>query len=99
MSAGNYVEAAIIFDMNGDPVLSSRFNGPPEATQIKVEPVTLHHAEIARQAYRDFEKGSGDRAGLDFGDCCAYALARVKKRPFLYKGDDFAYTGIDGVLE
>ena len=99
MSAGNYVEAAIVVDMNRDPVLSRRFNELLEATQIKVEPVTLHHAEIARQAYRDFGKGSGHRAGLNFGDCCAYALARVKKRPLLYKGDDFVYTGIDAVLE
>lgn len=99
MSAGNYVEAAIVVDMNRDAVLSRRFDELLEATQIKVEPVTLHHAEIARQAYRDFGKGSGHRAGLNFGDCFAYALARANNKPLLYKGNDFGYTGIDAVLE
>ena len=41
-----------------------------------MEPVTREHADIARAAYRDFGKGSGHPAGLNFGDCFAYALAK-----------------------
>jgi ribonuclease VapC len=60
--------------------------------------VTPRHAEIARQAYRDFGKGSGHSAGLNFGDCFAYALARDTGEPLLYKGNDFSLTDVASVL-
>jgi hypothetical protein len=50
--------------------------------------------EIARAAYRDFGKGSGHPAGLNFGDCFAYALARARREPLLTKGDDFSQTDV-----
>ncbi len=59
-----------------------------------VEPVTLDQVRIARQAYRDYGKGSGHRANLNFGDCFSYALARVKREPLLFKGDDFGFTDV-----
>jgi ribonuclease VapC len=65
-----------------------------ENSKIMIEPVTAEQARIARQAYREFGKGSGHRAGLNFGDCFAYALARVKREPLLYKGDDFVHTDV-----
>jgi ribonuclease VapC len=55
-------------------------------------------ARIARDAYRDFGKGSGHAAKLNFGDCFAYALAKVTGEPLLLKGDDFAHTDIDQAL-
>ena len=51
-------------------------------------------ARRAREAYRDFGKGSGHPAGLNFGDCFAYALATSLGEPLLFKGDDFARTDI-----
>ena len=51
-------------------------------------------AEIARAAYRDFGKGSGHAAGLNFGDCFAYALAKSMREPLLFKGDDFSHTDV-----
>jgi ribonuclease VapC len=59
-----------------------------------VELVTEAQARIARAAYRDFGKGSGHPARLNFGDCFAYALAKVKREPLLFKGSDFAQTDI-----
>jgi len=56
--------------------------------------VTAAQARIAREAYRDFGKGSGHAAGLNFGDCFAYALARATGDPLLFKGDDFSKTDI-----
>ena len=47
-----------------------------------------------REAYRDFGKGSGHAAGLNFGDCFAYALARATGESLLYKGDDFSRTDV-----
>ncbi len=61
---------------------------------MQVEAVTVAQAEIARQAYRDFGKGR-HRAGLNFGDCFAYALAKEKDEPLLFKGDDFRRTDIE----
>jgi ribonuclease VapC len=62
--------------------------------EIVIEPVTEEQAHIARQAYRDYGRGSGHPARLNFGDCFAYALARATGEPLLFKGDDFRHTDI-----
>jgi ribonuclease VapC len=64
------------------------------AAGIIIEPVDREHAEIARAAYRDFGKGSGHSAGLNFGDCFAYTLAKRRREPLLFKGDDFSQTDV-----
>ena len=94
MSAANYLEAGIVVDANRNPLLSRRLDDLIVQTEIAVEPVTREQAEIARAAYRDFGKGSGHPAGLNFGDCFAYALARSTREPLLFKGDDFSRTDI-----
>jgi ribonuclease VapC len=60
---------------------------------IVVIPVSHDHALLAREAFRRFGKGR-DRAGLNFGDCFSYALAKHTGEPLLYKGNDFAHTDI-----
>jgi ribonuclease VapC len=54
--------------------------------QLAIEPVTEDQARIAGEAYRDFGKGSGHPAKLNFGDCFAYALAKVMGEALLFKG-------------
>jgi len=98
ISAATFVESAIVVDANHDPVLSGRFDSLLAVAGVQVEPVTSRQAEIARQAYRDYGKGSGHPAGLNFGDCFAYALARVTGQPLLYKGGDFAQTDVEPAL-
>jgi ribonuclease VapC len=98
ISAGNYIEAGIIIDLNRDPVLSRRLDDLLSTSQVRVEPVTQEHAEIARRAYRDFGKGSGHPAQLNFGDCFAYALSRATREPLLFKGDDFGHTDLQSAL-
>lgn len=61
---------------------------------IEIVPVTPEHAQAARRAWRRFGKGN-HRAGLNFGDCFAYALAEAEREPLLYKGGDFALTDIE----
>ena len=56
--------------------------------------MTEQQAHIARQAYCDYGRGSGQPAQLNFGDCFAYALARVTGEPLLFKGDDFRHADI-----
>lgn len=94
LSAATYVEAAVVVDGSRDPVLSRRFDELLMTVDAAVEPVTRDQAELARQAYRDFGKGSGHPAGLNFGDCFSYALARVTGEPLLFKGDDFPHTDV-----
>lgn len=93
ISAANYVEVGVVTDRAG-PVASRGLDQFIDDAQISIEPVSARQAEVARQAYRDFGKGSGHPAGLNFGDCFAYALAFESGEPLLYKGDDFAHTGI-----
>lgn len=94
MSAANFLEAAIVVDLSRDPVASRRFDDLIREAAIVVEPVTEEQARLGRAAYRDFGKGSGHRAQLNFGDCFAYALARASGEPLLFKGADFTHTDI-----
>lgn len=94
ISAASYLEAAIVVDANRSPLLSRRLDELIVQTEIMAEPVTLEQANIARAAYRDFGKGSGHPAQLNFGDCFAYALAKSTREPLLFKGDDFAHTDV-----
>jgi ribonuclease VapC len=94
MSAANYLEAAIVVDANRNPLLSRRLDDLLVQTEIAVAPVTREHADIARAAYRDFGRGSGHPAGLNFGDCFAYALSKAMREPLLFRGDDFSHTDV-----
>lgn len=60
---------------------------------IEVVAVTPAHAELACEAFRRFGKGR-HRAGLNFGDCFAYALTKAMGEPLLCKGDDFIRTDV-----
>ena len=94
LSAANFVETALVIDGSRDPVASRRFDDLIQEAQIIIEPVTEVQARIAREAYRDFGKGSGHPAKLNFGDCFAYALARATGQPLLFRGDDFIHTDV-----
>jgi ribonuclease VapC len=94
VSAVSYVEAAVVIDSGKDAVASRRFDEFFRVARIAVESVTPRQAEIARQAYRDFGKGR-HKAGLNFGDCFAYALAKELAQPLLFKGTDFRHTDVE----
>jgi ribonuclease VapC len=94
ISAGTLLEAFIVADGYRIPKLSARLEEIVEHPRITIEPVTREQALIARRAYRDYGKGSGHPANLNFGDCFSYALARDKREPILCKGDDFVHTDL-----
>ena len=94
ISAVSYLEAAIVIDSGRDPIASRRFDDFFREASIVIEPATVNQAKIARDAYRDFGKGR-HRAGLNFGDCFAYALAKEKGESLLFKGDDFCHTDVE----
>ena len=99
MSAASYLETSIVIDKYRDAVLSAKLDDLILDSEIVIEPVTVEQARIAREAYRNYGKGSGQPANLNFGDCFSYALARVKREPLLFKGDDFGHTDLRSALE
>ena len=94
MSAATYFETCLVIDGMKDESLSKWLDDLMLRAQIEIVPVTVDQARIARQAYRNFGKGSGHKAGLNFGDCFSYALAKDKREPILFKGDDFQHTDL-----
>jgi ribonuclease VapC len=98
LSAANFVEAAAVIDGSRDPIASRRFDDLLAEARIVIEPVAADQARIAREAYRDFGRGSGHPARLNFGDCFAYALAKATNEPLLFKGGDFNHTDITPAL-
>jgi len=99
VSAVNFVEAAAIIDAARNPVASRRFDDFVREARLVIEPVTGEQARLAREAYRDFGKGSGHAARLNFGDCFAYALARATGEPILFRGNDFGRTDLTSAFE
>ncbi|MGD0732221.1 MAG: type II toxin-antitoxin system VapC family toxin [Terracidiphilus sp.] len=99
LSAATYVEISVVVERLKDPALSNEIDDLIEYFEIDIEPLTAAQAKIARQAYRVYGKGSGHPANLNFGDCFSYALARDKREPILYKGDDFAHTDLRSAMQ
>ena len=95
VSAATWLETSIVIDGRREPSLSRRWDDLSQQLQLLVVDVTERQARIARDAYRDFGKGSGHPVGLNFGDCFAYALARERRLPLLAVGDDFRHTDIE----
>lgn len=92
LSASNHLEAAIVLAY-GRNVSPSRLAELIDRWQIAVIPFDEAHANLAFQAYGRFGKGRHP-ARLNMGDCAAYALAKSRGWPLLYKGEDFALTDI-----
>ena len=88
-----------MIDESRDPVARRRFDDLLREAGISVEPVTEEQARLAREAYRDFGRGSGHPAKLNFGDCFAYALAKAMDEPLLFKGEDFSRTDVASALK
>lgn len=65
---------------------------------LTIVPFSAEHTVHARRAFRLYGKGR-HRAGLNFGDCIAYAVARLDDEELLFKGDDFIHTDIKSALK
>ena len=98
ISAGTLLELGIVIDRRGDARLSRRLDSFLDRQEIVVHDVTAAQVAIGRAAYRDYGKGSGHPAGLNLGDCFAYALAIETRRPLLFVGDDFGHTDVERAL-
>jgi ribonuclease VapC len=97
ISAGNFIELSIVVESQFPVEVLRQCDALFRRVGIVIEPVTVEHAHLARQAFHDFGKGRHP-AGLNFGDCFAYALARHTGEPLLFKGNDFSQTDIVSAL-
>jgi ribonuclease VapC len=93
MSAASWLESAIVIEARHGSPGGQKFDELVDVAQIKIEPVTVEQATTARLAFRTYGKGR-HAASLNFGDCFAYALAKVSGEPLLCKGNDFSQTDI-----
>ena len=94
MTAASYLEVGMVVDGRGNPVLSRQYDALLEALGIEVVDTTAEQARVARAAHRDFGRGSGHPARLNFGDCLSYAAAVQDGVPLLFTGDDFIHTDV-----
>jgi ribonuclease VapC len=97
MSAATFVEVAIVVEAQTKNSGSRQLDAFFRRAGIVIEPVTEEQAHLARQAYTDFGKGAHP-AGLNFGDCFSYALAKVTGEALLFKGEDFKKTDIASAI-
>lgn len=98
MSAANWLEAVLVVDGRGSMAASVRFEDLVRRLRIEVVPVTVDHAYRARTAHREYGRGNHP-ARLNYGDCFAYALAKLEGEPLLFKGGDFAQTDVEPALK
>ena len=96
-SAATLLEASMVMQSRFGAEGIQRLDMLLESARIEVMAVDLDQARLARRAFVDFGKGRHP-AGLNYGDCFTYALARQLGEPLLCKGDDFAQTNLDLVL-
>lgn len=93
LSAGTLLELMIVIEARKGEAGGRELDLLLHRAKIDIVPFDSEQAEIARQAWRKFGK-SNHPAGLNFGDCFAYALAKISGEPLLFKGNDFNQTDI-----
>jgi ribonuclease VapC len=97
VSAASVLEGAIVMMRRAGRAAASeavaRFHELLDQLGLEIEPVSASQIGIAEAAYLSFGKGM-HAAGLNFGDCFTYALAKETGEPILFKGDDFAHTDL-----
>ena len=91
MSAASLLETSIVIESRGGQARADELDAFIQRHNIEIVPVTAEHVEAARRAWRRFGKGNHP-AGLNLGDCLAYALWDMTREPLLFKGGDFSQT-------
>jgi ribonuclease VapC len=97
LSPVNFLEVAIRVDRGDMPEASERLETILAHMNIEVAEITPEQAQLAREAYRRFGRGNHP-AKLNLGDCFAYALAKARGEPLLYKGGDFRLTDVEAAV-
>jgi ribonuclease VapC len=93
ISAFNALETGIVVEAKKGEAGGRELDLLLHRAQIEIVAMNAEQAELARTAWRKYGKGNHP-AGLNIGDCCAYALAKYSGEPLLFKGNDFSQTDI-----
>jgi len=93
ISAVSYMEASMVLISKRGEGIESILDTMLAEGEIAIVSASVGQAQIARKAFRDFGKGRHP-AGLNFGDCFSYALAKQRGEPLLFKGSDFSQTDV-----
>ena len=97
ISTFNALETAIVVEAKKGEVGGRELDLLLHRAGIEIVALNLDQVELARSAWRNYGKGNHP-AGLNIGDCCAYALAKYTGEPLLFKGEDFSQTDIQSVI-
>jgi len=97
MSVASFVEVSIVIEARLGAEGLRDLDLLIERAGIQLEPVDLEQAKMARYGFSLYGKGR-HRAGLNYGDCFSYALARLRAEPLLFKGDDFSHTDVAAAI-
>lgn len=98
LSVVNLVEASIVLETRRGPDAARLLDALVERAGIEVVGVDLEQGALARRAFARYGKGRHS-AGLNFGDCFAYALAQAFGDSLLFKGGDFSRTDVTPALQ
>lgn len=94
LSPVNYLEIALRVDRGDMPEISLKLDETLRTMNVEIADITPQQALLAREAYARYGKGN-HKARLNLGDCFAYALAKARSEPLLFKGDDFRHTDVE----
>jgi ribonuclease VapC len=98
IAAPTLLETAIVAEGRTLPGMADKLDALLGAIRPEIVPFTAEHVSLARDAWRRYGKGR-HKAGLNLGDCFAYALAKERGQALLFKGDDFAATDIEPAIK
>ena len=97
ISAFNALESAIVIEAKKGEAGGRELDLLLHRARIEIVALNVDQVEIALTTWRKYGKGKHP-AGLNIGDCCAYALAKYSGEPLLFKGKDFSQTDIRSVI-
>ncbi|WP_149540909.1 type II toxin-antitoxin system VapC family toxin [Siccirubricoccus phaeus] len=97
VSAATMVEIGMVAEGRAGPAVRDRLARLLAEARADVIPFTADQAALALEGWRRYGRGRHP-AGLNLGDCFAYALARSRGEPLLFKGGDFARTDVKAAL-
>ena len=97
ISAFNALESAIVIEAKKGEAGGRELDLLLHRARIEIVALNVDQVEIALTTWRKYGKGN-HHAGLNIGDCCAYALAKYSGEPLLFKGKDFSQTDIRPVI-
>ena len=96
MSAATFMECGTVVARRYG---AAELAGLLDRLNVRIEEFSAEQAQIGIEAYEHYGRGSRHRANLNMGDCFAYALAKARNLPLLFKGDDFIHTDIEPALK